>query len=97
MLKPKQVAYLRSLSNHIKPVCQIGKDGLSENLLDTILNYLIKHELMKVSILQNSIVDDYEFVKFVTDAEIEFVAKIGRVFILYKASDEAKNPIKLPR
>lgn len=97
MLKPKQVAYLRSLANHIKPVCQVGKEGLSENLLDTILNYLNKHELMKVSILQNSIVEDYEFIRFVTDADIEFVAKIGRVFILYKQSNDVTDPIKLPR
>ena len=68
MLKPKQVAYLRSLSNHIKPVAQIGKDGLSDNLLDTILNYLNKHELMKVSILQNSFVSDEEVKEYGLEA-----------------------------
>jgi RNA-binding protein len=97
MLKPKQVAYLRSLSNHIKPVAQIGKDGLSDNLLDTILNYLNKHELMKVSILQNSFVSDEEVKEFVEDACIEYVAKIGRVYIFYMHSDDAKENIELPR
>ena len=57
MLNPKQKAYLKSLAHPLKPTFQIGKDGLNENMLHDILNYLNKHELMKVSILQNSFVN----------------------------------------
>ena len=52
MLKTKQIVYLRSMAQKIKPVMQIGKDGLNENSLETILAYLYKHELMKISILK---------------------------------------------
>lgn len=96
MLNPKQKAYLKSLAQHLKTTFQIGKDGLNENMLNDILNYLNKHELMKVSILQNSFVTFDEAEAFFEMANIEFVQKIGRVMVLYKHSDNAKNPIVLP-
>ena len=39
MLTTKQKVYLRSLAQGIKPVAQIGKEGLSDNLMETVLNY----------------------------------------------------------
>ena len=36
MLNPKQKAYLKSLAQKQKPVFQIGKDGLSENMLTDV-------------------------------------------------------------
>lgn len=96
MLNPKQKAYLKSLAHCEKAVFQIGKEGLNENMLEDILNYLRKHELMKVSILQNSSVTFDEAEAYFEMAGIEFVQKIGRVMVLYKHSDSAKNPIVLP-
>ena len=40
MLNPKQKAFLKSLAQKEKAVFQIGKDGLSENLLTDVLNSL---------------------------------------------------------
>ena len=96
MLTTKQRVYLRSLAQKEKACFQIGKDGLSENLLTDVLNYLNKHELMKVSILQNSMVDEEEAKEFFEEAGIEFVQHIGRVLVLYKHSNTVKDPIVLP-
>ena len=96
MLNPKQKAYLKSLAHPLKPTFQIGKDGLNENMLHDILNYLNKHELMKVSILQNSFVTFDEAEAYFEMAGIEFVQSIGRTMVLYKHSDNAKNPIIFP-
>lgn len=96
MLNPKQKAYLKSLAHTERPVFQIGKDGLNENMLEDILKYLNKHELMKVSILQNSSVTFDEAESYFEMAGIEFVQKIGRTMVLYKHSDNAKEPIVLP-
>ncbi len=97
MLTPKEKAYLKSLAQKEKAVFQIGKEGLSDNLLTDVLNYLNKHELIKISILQNSMVDKDEAIEFFEDAGIEFVQFIGRVLVLYMHSDNAKNPIVLPK
>ena len=96
MLTTKQKVYLRSLAQGIKPVAQIGKEGLSDNLMETVLNYLKKHELIKISILQNSYVTKEEAEEFFNQEEIEFVQSIGRQIILYKQSDDAIDPIKFP-
>lgn len=96
MLTPKQKVYLRSLAQKIKPTFQIGKEGLSDNLLRDVNNYLKKHELMKISILQNSLVEKEDCEEFFTKDGIEFVQAIGRVIVLYKHSDTVKDPIKLP-
>lgn len=96
MLTPKQKAYLKSLAHPLKPVFQVGKEGLNENMLNDILNYLNKHELMKVSILQNSSVTFDEAEAYFEMADIEFVQSIGRTMVLYKPSKNAKNPIELP-
>ena len=97
MLTTKQKVYLRSLAQGIKPVAQIGKEGLSDNLMETVLNYLKKHELIKISILQNSYVTKEEAIDFFNQEEIEFVQSIGRQIILYNQSDDAIDPIKFPK
>lgn len=97
MLTTKEKVYLRSLAQKIKPVCQIGKDGLSDNLMETVLAYLKKHELMKISILQNSLVEAEDCMEFFGSEGIEFVQSIGRQIVLYKESDEDIEHIKFPR
>lgn len=96
MLTPKQKAYLKSLAHPLKACFQIGKDGLSKNLRTDLLNHLNKHELMKVSILNNSSVTLEELEPFLSEVGIELVQKIGHILVLYKHSNEVKNPIMLP-
>ena len=43
MLTGKQKSYLRSLANRINATFQVGKDGVNENMVTDILNYLNKH------------------------------------------------------
>lgn len=97
MLTTKQKVYLRSLAQGIKPVAQIGKEGLSDNLMETVLSYLKKHELMKISILQNSYVTKEKAEEFFTQEGIEFVQSIGRQIVLYMESEDSINPIKFPK
>lgn len=96
MLTPKQKAYLKGLAHPIKACFQIGKEGLGDNLLNDVLNYLNKHELMKISILNNSFVTFEEATEFFEDAGIDVVQKIGHVLVLYKHSNNVDNPIVLP-
>lgn len=96
MLNPKQRAYLKGLAHPLKACFQIGKEGLSENLRTDLLNYLNKHELMKVSILNNSSVTLSEIEQFLSEVEIELVQKIGHTLVLYKHSNTVDHPIVLP-
>lgn len=91
-LRGKQKRYLRSGAHHLKPIFQIGKDGLSEVWLDEVLKALDKRELLKVNILQNSLVeveDVKEFIENNSDAQV--IQTIGNVLVLFKKSDKAEN------
>lgn len=91
-LRGKQKRYLRSEAHHLKPIFQIGKDGLSEVWLDEVLKVLDKRELLKVNILQNSLVeveDVKEFIENNSDAQV--IQTIGNVLVLFKKSDKAEN------
>lgn len=91
-LRGKQKRYLRSEAHHLKPIFQIGKDGLSEVWLDEVLKALDKRELLKVNILQNSLVeveDVKEFIENNSDAQV--IQTIGNVLALFKKSDKAEN------
>lgn len=91
-LRGRQKRYLRSEAHHLKPIFQIGKDGLSEVWLDEVLKALDKRELLKVNILQNSLVeveDVKEFIENNSDAQV--IQTIGNVLVLFKKSDKAEN------
>ena len=91
-LRGKQKRYLRSEAHHLKPIFQIGKDGLSEVWLDEVLKAIDKRELLKVNILQNSLVeveDVKEFIENNSDAQV--IQTIGNVLVLFKKSDKAEN------
>lgn len=93
MLTTKQKCELRSLAQTIKPVFQIGKEGITENMARDILAYLNKNELMKISILQNGSLTKEEAISELEALDITLVQKIGRQLVCYKQSDNAKNPI----
>ncbi|WP_080874675.1 ribosome assembly RNA-binding protein YhbY [Oceanobacillus timonensis] len=97
MLTNKQKQFLRKESHAVKPIFQVGKDGVNENMVTQISEALEKRELIKVSILQNCLEDKHvvaEQISSGTDAEV--VQVIGSTIILYRESQDHKE-IKLPQ
>ena len=91
-LRGKQKRYLRSEAHHLKPIFQIGKDGLSEVWLDEVLKALDKRELLKVNILQNSLLEVEEVKEFIeNNSDAQVIQTIGNVLVLFKKSDKAEN------
>ena len=56
-MNSKQRAYLRGLANTIEPIFQIGKSGLSDNLIKQLSDALEARELIKITVL-NTAPDD---------------------------------------
>ena len=89
MLSGKQKRYLRSLAVNEKTVCQIGKEGLDENLFKAVKENLKARELVKVSVLKSCELDMNEIaVELCANSGAELVQKIGRTLVLYKQSKE---------
>lgn len=89
MLKGKQRSYLKSLSNNLKPITQIGKDGITESFLEQLDDMLRVREIVKVSILDNAGLDAKEAANAICEAlRAEFVQAIGFKFTIYKKNNE---------
>ena len=82
----KQKRYLRSLAVNIKPIVQIGKSGLSNEILTSIRNAADARELIKVNILQNS----DEVATDVAEAIEEMGLDVVQI-IVFKVSDRKEN------
>ncbi len=97
MITSKQRAYLRAMANELPAIMQIGKGGLTENMLKTFSDALEARELIKLHVLENSGSTPKEVLNALAEAlGAEAVAATGRKIVLYRASE--KNPtIELPR
>lgn len=53
-MNSKQRAYLRGLANNLTSIFQIGKNGISDNLIKQIDDALEARELIKLNVLDTS-------------------------------------------
>ena len=87
MLNNKQKVKLRSLAMTLKPIFQIGKDGISNNLIIGLSDALEAHELIKISVLKNSSITINEAAfDIASKTNSEIIQIIGRNIILYRKS-----------
>ena len=97
MLTGKQRSYLKSIANTLKPITQIGKEGVTDSFISQLSDALEAREIVKVSILENSGLETKETASLVAKAaRAEFVQAIGFKFTIYRKS--INNPkIELPK
>ena len=96
MITSKQRAYLRSLSQNLDTIFQIGKGGITEETCNQIFNALEARELIKARVLDNSGYTAKEAASIIADViECEVVSCVGSRFVLYKKSEKKKR-IELP-
>ena len=94
MLTSKQRAYLRSVAAEQSAIMQIGKSGITPNLIKTVSDALEAKELIKLSVLETC----EETPKSASEnlcAELnaEGVAVVGRKIVIYRESKENKRII----
>ncbi len=91
-----QRAHLRSLASTMSPVTQIGKGGITENLITTVSDALEARELIKLSVLETSEYTAREAAEALAEAtNAAVVGVIGRKLVLYRRSLNGKHHIEL--
>jgi RNA-binding protein len=95
-LTNKQKQFLKGLAHSLKPVVQLGQNGLTEGVLAEIDNAINHHELIKVRVTS----EDRENKALIIEAIIREtksikIQAIGHVLTLYKQNEERK--IDLPK
>lgn len=81
----KERAYLRGLANRVPSLYQVGKDGISENMIKQINDALEARELIKGNVLENSMLSAREVAEELAQkTSSQVVQVIGNRFILYR-------------
>ena len=95
MLTGKQKRFLRALAVNEKALVQIGKDGLTDNIIESIKQLLKAKELVKISILKSCEGNMNEIlIDILAMTSSELVQTIGKTIVIYKQSKDRK--ITLP-
>lgn len=92
----KERAELRAKANPLEPIFQIGKEGISDNLISQLDDALDARELLKVRIhLETAPKAPKEFAQELGNAlGAEVIQVIGGVIVLYRKIDKEKIEAK---
>lgn len=87
MLKPQDKKQLRKEAQSYRSLFQIGKEGVSENLIATLDDSLTAHELVKLNLLKTAPLETKEAAELLAaQTGSEIVHIVGRTFVLYRRS-----------
>ena len=78
LLTGKQRSFLRALAHPLKPIVQIGHEGLTDAVLKAIDGALGTHELIKVRVTGN---DELSASELAPEVEQRTRSKIGRAHV----------------
>ena len=92
----KQKRFLRGLGHHLKPVIMVGKDEVTQKVINATDEALELHELIKIKLQEGCLTDRKSVAAELSEQTGSAVAQIlGHTFLLYRP---AKEPtIKLPK
>ena len=97
-LTPRQRAHLKALAHPLKPILQVGKGGVDDDVARSLADAFQNRELLKVKVLEAA-------PRSASESADELVARlpgarlvqvIGRTIVLYRQHPE-KPEIRLPR
>ncbi|MDD6728531.1 MAG: ribosome assembly RNA-binding protein YhbY [Eubacteriales bacterium] len=88
----KERAALRAKANGLEPIIQIGKEGISDNLITQIDDTLDVRELIKVRVhLESSPEGPKDLAQKLAEAlQADVIQVIGGIIVLYREADEER-------
>ncbi len=96
MLTSKQRAYLKSEASKLASVLQVGKGGVTPEVVQSAEEAISARELIKGTVLDNCFDDVKNVAQTIAErTRSQVVQTIGRRFVLYRKSD--KDIYELPK
>ena len=87
----KERALLRGIAMNMAPTAQVGKNGVTDTLIQQIDDQLEAREMIKVSVLQNSDLDAKAVANDIAaETNAEIVQVLGFKITLYRVSKKDK-------
>lgn len=93
-MNSKERNFLRKRAHSLEAKVRIGKEGITNSLLESIKQYLDKNELIKIKLLSNTLEDVTEelIVTIENYTKSIFITSIGKILIFFKEKRD-KNKI----
>lgn len=89
MLNSKQRAKLRSIASQTQTIFQIGKGGVTQEVITQVTDALKARELIKLKVLENAPVFAREAAQELAEKTgCEVVTVIGTKIVLYKRNEK---------
>ena len=89
MLSGKQRRHLRGLGHELKPIVQVGKDGIDDGLVAAVDQALEDHELVKLKVGESAKLDRHEAAEAIARRTHSEVAQVlGNTVLLYRADPD---------
>ena len=89
MITTKERAILKGIAVNLSPIMQIGKEGLTDNVLNQIDEMLFNREIIKINILKNCDFNAKEAISIICEKiNCEPVQAIGNKIVIYKHSNK---------
>lgn len=94
MLTGKQRARLKQEAHDFKPIINIGKFSVTDELIRAIDEALEARELIKIKVLNNNMDDQDEIIDTIMEkTKSEFISHLGSIITLYRKNKENKFKI----
>jgi RNA-binding protein len=82
-------AVFRKAANTLKPIFQVGKEDIGENLVQSVDAALAKRELIKLAVLETSTLTAKQAAELLAERTgADVIQCIGRKFVLYREKPE---------
>jgi len=89
MINSKQRAFLRAMANPMESIFQLGKSGISEQVLKQYDDILTAREIVKTNVLKSCDDTPANIARSVAlSVHAEVVCVVGRKFVLYRKSEK---------
>ena len=90
----KTRAKLRGIAQNVSVSVMVGKDGLTDGVVDQINMNLNAHELVKVDVLETADMDKKALLNHLAETlKADPICVIGRKLVLYRFSSKCKNHV----
>lgn len=99
-LTSRQKKFLKGLAHDLPALIQVGKEGLSDKLIEATDQELLRRELVKVKLGKNSGLEkDTAGITLAEATQSSLVQIIGKTLILFRANPKRKKEdrIRLPQ
>jgi RNA-binding protein len=98
-LAGRPARYLRGLGHHLKPLVMLGREGLSDNVVNATAAVLEAHELVKVKIGSGCPLDRKDAaVALAEKTDSQVVQVLGKTVLLFRANPDRSDgqQLRLP-